>query len=153
LVAAVRLRYEQLVRQSVPSMKAEQIATFLGRQITPLLAQEGRSQFSTQIEGTCIKHNFGKCSIKTYDKHAVVPRIETTANDMSFFKHHRNRLPRRRPRWNIAPGRRPGNSHRSRSRSVARSICGRSCWAANGVISPACPRRTTSPPGSERWSG
>ena len=81
--------YEQLVRQSVLSVKAEQVASFLGRQITPLLAQEIGSQFSTRIEGTCIKHRFGKCSIKMYDKHGIVLRIETTANDVSFFKHHR----------------------------------------------------------------
>src|SRR5271165_1024406 len=81
--------YEQLIRQSVLSVKAEQVATFLGRQITPLLAQEIGSQFSTRIEGTCIKHRFGKCSIKMYDKHGIVLRIETTANDVSFFKHHR----------------------------------------------------------------
>ena len=81
--------YEQLVRQSVLSVKAGQIATFLGRQITPLLAQEIGSQFSTRIEGTCIKHRFGKCSIKMYDKAGIVLRIETTANDVSFFKHHR----------------------------------------------------------------
>ena len=71
--------YEQLVRQSVLNVKAEQVATFLGRQITPLLAQEIGSQFSTRIEGTCIKHRFGKCSIKMYDKHGIVLRIETTA--------------------------------------------------------------------------
>jgi hypothetical protein len=81
--------YEQLVRQSVLNVKAEQVATFLGRPITPLLAQEIGSQFSTRIEGTCIKHRFGKCSIKMYDKHGIVLRIETTANDVSFFKHHR----------------------------------------------------------------
>jgi hypothetical protein len=81
--------YEQLVRQSVLSVKAEQVATFLGRQITPLLAQEVGSQFSTRIEGTCFKHRFGKCSIKMYDKHGIVLRIETTSNDVSFFKHHR----------------------------------------------------------------
>ena len=81
--------YEQLVRQSVLNVKAEQVASFLGRQITPLLAQEIGSQFSTRIEGTCIKHRFGKCSIKMYDKHGIVLRIETTTNDASFFKHHR----------------------------------------------------------------
>ena len=81
--------YEQLVRQSVLNVKAEQVASFLGRQITPLLAQEVGSQFSTRIEGTCIKHRFGKCSIKMYDKHGIVLRIETTTNDVSFFKHHR----------------------------------------------------------------
>ena len=81
--------YEQLVRQSVLDVKAEHVASFLGRQITPLLAQEIGSQFATRIEGTCIKHRFGKCSIKMYDKHGIVLRIETTTNDVSFFKHHR----------------------------------------------------------------
>ncbi len=60
-----------------------------GQARTPLLAQEIGSQFSTRIEGTCIKHRFGKCSIKMYDKLGVVLRIETTTNDVSFFKHHR----------------------------------------------------------------
>jgi hypothetical protein len=81
--------YEQLVRQSVLDVKAEQVASFLGRQITPQLAQEIGSQFSTRIEGTCIKHRFSTCAIKMYDKHGIVLRIEVTANDVSFFKHHR----------------------------------------------------------------
>jgi hypothetical protein len=81
--------YEQLCRQSLLNVKAEQVAKFLGRQITPLLTQEIGSQLSTRIEGTCIKHRFGKCSIKMYDKHGIVLRIETTTNDVSFFKHHR----------------------------------------------------------------
>ena len=87
--ATLRPLYEQLTRQSVLSVKAEQIATFLGRQITPQLAQELGSQFSTRIEGTCIKHRFGDASIKMYDKFGQILRIETTTNDVSFFKHHR----------------------------------------------------------------
>ena len=81
--------YEQLARQSVLSVKAEQVATFLGRKITPQLAQEIGSQFSTRIEGTCIKHRFASASIKMYDKLGRILRIETTTNDVSFFKHHR----------------------------------------------------------------
>jgi hypothetical protein len=81
--------YEQLTRQSVLSVKAEQIATFLGRHVTPQLAQELGSRFSTRIEGTCIKHRFGDASIKMYDKFGQILRIETTTNDVSFFKHHR----------------------------------------------------------------
>ena len=81
--------YEQLVRESVISVKADQVASFLGRKITPQLAQEIGSQFSTRIEGTCVKHRFGKASIKMYDKAGIVLRIETTANDVSFFRHHR----------------------------------------------------------------
>ena len=81
--------YEQLVRQSVLNVKAEQFATFLGRRIEPQLAQEIGSQYSTRIEGTCIKHRFAKASIKMYDKVRCVLRVETTTNDVSFFKHHR----------------------------------------------------------------
>src|SRR5215475_13132385 len=88
-IATLGPLYEQLVHQSVLDVKAEHVASFLGRQITPLLAQEIGSQFATRIEGTCIKHRFGKCSIKMYDKHGIVLRIETTTNDVSFFKHHR----------------------------------------------------------------
>jgi hypothetical protein len=41
--------YDQLIRQSVLSVKAEQVASFLGRQISPQPAQEVGSQFSTRI--------------------------------------------------------------------------------------------------------
>ena len=70
-------------------MKAEQIATFLGKKITPQLAEELGSRFATRIEGTCIKHRLGKVGVKMYDKFRRVLRLETTANDVSFFKHHR----------------------------------------------------------------
>src|ERR1700693_1954595 len=96
--------YEQLTRQSVLSVKAEQIATFLGRQITPQLAQEIGNQLSTRIEGTCIKHRFGKCAIKMYDKFGIILRIETTVNDVTFFKHHRKVEHRQGPpTWALAP--------------------------------------------------
>ena len=81
--------YDQLIRQSVLRVKAEQIASFLGRRITPQPAQETGSQFSTRIEGTCVKHRFGTSTIKMYDKAGIVLRIETATNDVSFFKHHR----------------------------------------------------------------
>ena len=81
--------YQQLCRQAVLSVKAEHIATFLGHQITPNLVQEVGNQFSTRIEGTCIKHHYGKSTVKMYDKFALVLRLETTTNNVSFFKHHR----------------------------------------------------------------
>jgi hypothetical protein len=87
--ATLKPLYEQLVRESVLSVKAEQIATFLGHKIAPQLTREIGSQFSTRIEGTCIKHRFGSASVKMYDKFGCVLRIETTTNDVSFFKHHR----------------------------------------------------------------
>lgn len=81
--------YEHLSRQAVLGVKAEQIATFLGKKITPQLAEELGSRFTTRIEGTCIKHRLGKVGVKMYDKFRRVLRLETTANDVSFFKHHR----------------------------------------------------------------
>ena len=87
--ATLKPLYEQLARQAVLSVKAEHVATFLGRKITPHLAQEIGSQFTTRIEGTCIKHRYGSATIKMYDKFALVLRLETTSNDVSAFKHHR----------------------------------------------------------------
>lgn len=87
--ATLQPLYEQLSRQAVLSVRAEQIATFLGHKITPQLAQEIGSRFATRIEGTCIKHRFGKSSVTMYDKFGVVLRLETTSNDVSSFKHHR----------------------------------------------------------------
>jgi hypothetical protein len=81
--------YEQLSREAVLSVKAEQVASFLGKKITHQLAQELGSRFATRIEGTCIKHRFGKTGVKMYDKFGRVLRLETTTNDVSFFKHHR----------------------------------------------------------------
>jgi hypothetical protein len=87
--ATLRPLYEQLSREAVLSVKAEQVASFLGKKITALLAQEIGSRFATRIEGTCIKHRFGKTGVKMYDKFGCVLRLETTTNDVSFFKHHR----------------------------------------------------------------
>jgi hypothetical protein len=81
--------YQQLSRQAVIAIKAETVSTFLGKKITPQLAQEIGSRLSTRFEGTCIKHRMGSASVKIYDKFGRVLRIETTTNDVSFFKHHR----------------------------------------------------------------
>ena len=53
------------------------------------LAQEIGSRLSTRIEGRCIKHYMGAAGVKVYDKFSRVLRVETTVNDVSFFKHHR----------------------------------------------------------------
>lgn len=87
--ATLKPLYEQLAREAVLAVKADQVASFLGKKITPLLAQELGSRFATRIEGTCIKHRFGKTGVKMYDKFGLVLRLETTTNDVSFFKHHR----------------------------------------------------------------
>lgn len=81
--------YDSLSRQSVLAADAPRVASFLGKKITPVLAQEIGSRLSSRIEGRCIKHSMGAASVKVYDKFSRVLRIETTVNDVSFFKHHR----------------------------------------------------------------
>jgi hypothetical protein len=81
--------YDSLSRQAVLAADAPRVASFLGKKITPVVAQEIGSRLSTRIEGRCIKHCMGAASVKVYDKFSRVLRIETTVNDVSFFKHHR----------------------------------------------------------------
>jgi hypothetical protein len=79
--------YEQLSRQAVLAVKTEQVATFLGKKITPQLAQEIGNRFTTCIEGTCIKHRLGKARVKMYDKFGRVLRLGTTANRQQYQQH------------------------------------------------------------------
>jgi len=81
--------YEHLVRTAVHAVKAEDVATFLGRRLTGNYRDELGNDFRRRILGTRIRHSMGPVSIKMYDKCGLVLRIETTANDVSFFKHHR----------------------------------------------------------------
>jgi hypothetical protein len=81
--------YANLVRTAIHSVKPDNVATFLGRKLHPNYQDELGNDFHTRIEGTRIKHHMGPASIKLYDKQALVLRIETTVNDVSFFRHHR----------------------------------------------------------------
>lgn len=81
--------YETITRTAIHTVKPDTVATFLGRKLTGHYQDELGNNFSTRIEGTCIKHHMGPVSIKMYDKFGLVLRIETTVNDPSFFKHHR----------------------------------------------------------------
>ena len=81
--------YEELVRTAIHTVKPESVATFLGRKLDDRFAGEIGNDFHTRIEGTRIKHHMGSNSIKMYDKLGRVLRIETTSNDVTFFKHYR----------------------------------------------------------------
>jgi hypothetical protein len=52
--------------------------------------------------GRRVKHVMGPASIKTYDKFGLILRIETTVNDVSFFRHYREVIHRngtRETKW------------------------------------------------------
>lgn len=81
--------YDHLVRTAVHAVRAEHVSTFLGKKLDPRYQGEVGSDFNTRIQGTRIRHQMGPVALKMYDKFGCVLRIETVANDVSFFKHHR----------------------------------------------------------------
>jgi len=87
--ADLRPLYDALVHTAIHAVKPDHVATFLGRKLTGNYADEVGNDVHTHIEGTRLKHHRGPVSIKLYDKQALVLRIETTVNDVSFFRHHR----------------------------------------------------------------
>jgi len=92
--------YDEIVRTAVHAVKPENIATFLGRKLKGNYTDEMGNDFHTRVEGTCIRHHMGQVGIKMYDKFGLVLRIETVANDVSFFKHHR-RVEHRDGTWEM----------------------------------------------------
>jgi hypothetical protein len=81
--------YDNLTRTSIHTVKPDNIATFLGRKLHGNYQGEMGNRFNTRIMGTRIKHIMGPVSMKMYDKFGLILRIETTVNDVSFFKHYR----------------------------------------------------------------
>lgn len=81
--------YAEISRQAIHTVKAPDVAKFLGRPLPKDPDTQVCSDFHTRVEGTRVKHFLGPASLKLYDKHGLVLRIECTANDVTFFKHHR----------------------------------------------------------------
>jgi hypothetical protein len=81
--------YEQLIAKAIHSVKPENIITFFGKKMHGKYEGEVGNNYHVRIEGSRIKHSMGKASIKMYDKFAHILRIETTVNDVTFFKHYR----------------------------------------------------------------
>jgi len=81
--------YGEIVKTAIHTVKPENIATFLGRKLDGRYQDEIGNNYNLRIEGSRIKHTMGKCAIKMYDKFAKILRIETSTNDVTFFKHYR----------------------------------------------------------------
>lgn len=81
--------YSELTATAVHTLKRGNIATFLGHKVDPRYLGEMGNNYNVRIEGSRIKHTMGKSSIKMYDKFSKIPRIETTTNDVGFFRHYR----------------------------------------------------------------
>ena len=61
----------------------------MGKKLNGNYQDEMGNRYNVRIEGTRVRHTMGVTSIKMYDKFGQILRIETTANDISFFKHYR----------------------------------------------------------------
>jgi hypothetical protein len=79
--------YEEISRQAIFTVKAPEVARFLGKRLSA--EAEAGSDFHTRVEGTRVKHFLGPASLKMYDKRGRVLRIECTVNDVTYFKHYR----------------------------------------------------------------
>ena len=81
--------YEHLIRTAIHTVKPENVASFLGRKLHGNYQDQMGNNFNTRIEGTRIRHSMGPVAVKMYDKFALALRIESTVNNVSFFKHYR----------------------------------------------------------------
>jgi hypothetical protein len=81
--------YGQLIRTAIHTVKPDDVATFLGKKLSGNYQDEMGNRYNVRIEGTRVRHSMGMASIKMYDKFGQILRIETTAKDISFFKHYR----------------------------------------------------------------
>jgi hypothetical protein len=81
--------YGHLTRTAIHTVKPDHIATFLGHRLSPQFAGEAGNRYDVRLQGTRIKHTLGPVSLKLYDKFSLILRIETTVNDLTFFKHYR----------------------------------------------------------------
>jgi hypothetical protein len=88
--------YENLARTAIHTVKPDNIATFLGRKLSPQFAGEMGNRFNIRIEGTRIKHTMGPVSIKLYDKFGPHSADRDHGQRADFFQAlPRGRTPRR----------------------------------------------------------
>jgi len=81
--------YDDLIATAIHTVKPANIATFLSQKIHGKYTGEMGNNYNIRLEGSRIKHSMGQVSIKMYDKFNKILRIETTVNNVSFFKHYR----------------------------------------------------------------
>ena len=87
--STVQAFYPRLMETLIQAVKPVDIATFLGRKLHGNYQGEMGNRFNMRWLGRRIRHQMGPVVIKMYDKFNIVLRIETTVNQVSFFKQYR----------------------------------------------------------------
>jgi hypothetical protein len=85
-VAALQEIYPTLVQHAIMQFGAQHVLRFLGRRTNARFSGEVRSEVKHRCEGICVKHWVEENSIKMYDKHGSILRIETTINNPRRFR-------------------------------------------------------------------
>jgi hypothetical protein len=87
--AILQAFYPLLLETLITAVKPTDIASFLGRKLHGNYQGEMGNRFNKRWLGSRVKHQMGPVSIKLYDKFGQILRIETTVNNVSFFKQYR----------------------------------------------------------------
>jgi hypothetical protein len=80
--------YPRWLRHALTTFGSGDVLSFLGRcpQVRSYKAAEVTSTLKTRPEGTRVKHQLNRNSVKMYDKQQTVLRVETTVNDPRDLK-------------------------------------------------------------------
>ena len=81
--------FEELARQALLSIKADDVARFLGKRLPMGHDTQVTSHLGRRHAGLRLKHSFGPASVKLYNRPGGILRVEMTTYDVSFFKHYR----------------------------------------------------------------
>ena len=125
--------YPRLLETLIQAVKPVDIATFLGRKLHGNYQGELGNRFELRWLGRRIRHQMGPVALKMYDKFNIVLRIETTLNQVSFFKQYRqvhHRDGSTSMRW--APMKKRPSTAWLHSR--------KRCWLPTNAISSSSPR-------------
>lgn len=93
--ASLQTLYQRLVHQGITRFDCGDVLRFLGRNVTadgspPVrFAGEVTSDLKRRPEGIRLKHRVDANSVKLYDKHGTVLRVETTINEPRGFNVYR----------------------------------------------------------------
>jgi hypothetical protein len=78
--------YPSLCRHAIENFHSRDVMRFLNGSPTGGFAGEVTTDKCERLEGVRIKHSVNHNSIKMYDKHGSILRIETTINDPRYFQ-------------------------------------------------------------------
>ena len=87
--AKVDQLFEELARQALLVIKAEDVARFLGKRLPLNHDTQVNSHLGRRYAGLRLKHSLGPAGVKLYNKPGGILRMEETTYDVSFFRHYR----------------------------------------------------------------